>query len=156
MIRHKHSEVLHYFVDVDTNKEYITENGVYFYNRNKSKVYKESLIKSLQECFSNSKYAMIIFENVEDFTVPIDKFSYTIENGIISEISFRLSDTTFVNVFDDCSLEQRLTKYKDIVGIRLNGTTYWTAWNEEHDEYNIYQRNIIHGDFVKIKFVGDE
>ena len=43
-----------------------------------------------------------------------------------------------------------------IVGIRLNGETYWTAWNEEHDEYNIYQRNIIHGDFVKIKFVGDE
>ena len=156
MIKHKYSEVLNYFIDDSNSNEYMTHNGYDFYTRNKSKVYNEKLLSNLKQSYTEHNNVMVILETLEDFTVPINKFSYSIENGKVVELSFKLSDATFVNNFNENNLEQRLNQYKDVIGIRLNGTTYWCVWNEKHDEYNTYQRNFIHGDYVRIKFVGDE
>ena len=59
------SETLHYF-ESDNGNKYMTHDGITFYTQNRSKVYNEELIKSLQDMFISKDYIIIFFENSEE------------------------------------------------------------------------------------------
>ena len=151
------SETLHYF-ESDNGNKYMTHDGITFYTQNRSKVYNEELIKSLQDMFISKDYIIIFFENLEEIAVPISNCEYKLLGEKLVELTFERDKLTclFPDWLYNSTPFDRLLKYNDLVGIITPyGKTYYSIWEDGYGDANKLQQNIIDGDTMTIKFKAD-